>query len=197
MLTLYHAPQSRSSRIIWLLEELGAPYEIRLTSIPRRDGSGGPDPANPHPDKKVPAIVDNGVLVTESIAIAIYLGDAFPDAGIAPKIGDPLRGPYLEWLAYYAGVIEPVMVAGFGGFADNPAVLATWRTSADVHARISAALAKGPYILGDRFTAADVIIGSVGQWMRSALPPGQVVDDYLKRIGERPAAQRANAKDNG
>ncbi len=197
MLTLYHAPQSRSSRIVWLLEELGAPYDLRITSIPRRDGGGGPDPANPHPDKKVPAIVHDGVVVTESIAIAIYLGDAFPQAGIAPKIGDPLRGPYLEWLAYYAGVIEPVMVAGFGGFADNHVAIATWRTDAEVKARVSAALAKGPYILGAQFTIADIIIGSVGQWMRDALPPGPVVDDYLKRLGERPAAQRAFAKDNG
>lgn len=197
MVTLYHAPQSRSSRIVWLLEELDAPYEIKITTIPRRDGTGAPDPENPHPDKKVPAIVHNGVLITESIAIAIYLGDQFPDTGIAPKIGDPLRGPYLEWLTYYVGVMEPVMVAGFGGFGDNPAVISTWRTGAEVHARVSAALAKGPYILGDRFSVADIIIGSVGQWMRSALPPGEVVDDYLKRIAERPAALRAFARDNG
>ena len=197
MLTLYHAPQSRSSRIVWLLEELGAPYDLKITGIPRRDGTGGPDPSNPHPDKKVPAIVHDGVVVTESIAIAIYLGDAFPDAGITPKVGDPRRGPYLEWLAYYAGVIEPVMVAGFGGFADNPVAITTWRTDAEVKARVSAALAKGPYILGAQFTIADIIIGSVGQWMRDALPPGPVVDDYLKRLGERPAAQRAFAKDNG
>lgn len=197
MITLYHAPQSRSSRIVWLLEELGAPYEIKITTIPRRDGSGGPDAANPHPDKKVPAIVDNGVLVSESIAIATYLCDAYPQAGLAPKIGDPLRGPYLEWLAYYIGVMEPVMVAGFAGFSDNPAVISTWRTPREVHARVSAALEKSRYILGDKFTAVDVIIGSVGQWMRPALPPGDVVDTYLKRLAERPAAQRAAAKDNG
>lgn len=197
MVTLYHAPQSRSSRMIWLLEELDAPYEIKITDIPRRDGSGGADPENPHPDKKVPAIVHNGVLVTESIAIAIYLADQFPDTGIAPKIGDPLRGPYLEWMIYYASVMEPVMVAGFAGFGDNPAVLSTWRTSAEIHARIAAALDKGPFILGEKFTAADVIIGSVGQWMRPALPPGAVVDDYLKRLYERPAALRAAARDNG
>ena len=197
MVTLYHAPQSRSSRMIWLLEELDAPYEIRITSIPRQDGSGEPDPHNPHPDKKVPAIVHNGVTITESIAIALYLADQFPDQGLAPKIGDPLRGPYLEWMVYYASVMEPVMVAGFAGFADNPAVRATWRSPAEVHARVAAALAKGPFMLGEKFTAVDVIIGSVGQWMRNALPPGPVVDDYLKRLSERPAAQRAFARDNG
>lgn len=197
MVTLYHAPQSRSSRMIWLLEELDAPYEIKITDIPRRDGSGAPDPDNPHPDKKVPAIVHNGVLVTESIAIALYLADQFPDQGLAPKIGDPLRGPYLEWMVYYAGVMEPLMVAGFGGFADNHAAISTWRTPAHVHARIAAAIDKGPYILGEAFTAVDVIVGSMGQWMRDALPPGPVVDDYLKRLSERPAAQRAAARDGG
>lgn len=197
MITLFHAPQSRSSRMIWLLEELGAPYEIKITTIPRQDGSGGVDANNPHPDKKVPAIVDNGVLISESIAITTYLCDAYPQAGLAPKIGDPLRGPYLEWLAYYIGVMEPVMVAGFAGFSDNPAVVRTWRTPREVHARISAALEKSPYILGDKFSAVDVIIGSMGQWMRPALPPGEVVDNYLKRMAERPALQRANAKENG
>lgn len=197
MITLYHAPQSRSSRMIWLLEELGAPYEIKITSIPRQDGSGGPDAANPHPDKKVPVVIDNGVLISESVAITAYLCDAYPQAGLAPKIGDPLRGPYLEWLAYYIGVMEPVMIAGFAGFSDNPAVVRSWRTPREVHARISSALEKSPYILGDNFSAIDVLLGSMGQWMRPALPPGDVVDTYLKRLGERPAAQRAAAKDNG
>ena len=100
MLTLYHAPQSRSSRIVWLLEELEAPYALHITDIPRMDGSGKPDPSNPHPDKKVPAIVDDGVLVTESAAICLYLTDKFPAKGIGPVVGDPLRGPYLTWLAY-------------------------------------------------------------------------------------------------
>lgn len=197
MVTLYHAPQSRSSRMIWLLEELDAPYEIRLTTIPRQDGSGGPDPDNPHPDKKVPAIVHNGVTITESIAIALYLADQFPDQGLAPKIGVPLRGPYLEWMVYYAAVMEPLVVAGAGGFADHPVVVTTWRTQADYQARVAAALAKGPFMLGENFSAVDVIIGSMGQWMRAALPPGPVVDEYLKRLSERPAARRAMARDAG
>jgi glutathione S-transferase len=100
MLTLHHAPQSRSSRILWLLEELGADYDIVYTNIPRMDGSGGPDPANPHPDKKVPALVHDGRLVTESVAIALYLTDLFPKAGMGPAVGGPDRGAYLTWLAY-------------------------------------------------------------------------------------------------
>ena len=85
MLTLYHAPQSRSSRIIWLLEEIGAPYEIRPVTIFRpMTGEGVGDPANPHPDKRVPALVDGDQLVAESVAIVLHLAEAYPQAGLAP-----------------------------------------------------------------------------------------------------------------
>ena len=197
MLTLHHAPQSRSSRIIWLLEELGAPYQLKITNITRQDGSGAFDPENPHPDKKVPALEDDGVLVTESIAVCLYLTDKFPEAGIGPQVGDPLRGAYLSWLAYYAGVIEPVITIDFAGMGDNPVFKRSWRGRAEVDRRILEALGKGPYILGDKFSAVDVLIGSMGQWIRKMLPEGELVDDYLKRLGSRPAAGRAWAKDRG
>ena len=197
MLTLHHAPQSRSSRIVWLLEELGAPYQLKITDIPRMDGSGAPDPTNPHPDKKVPALVDDGVLVTESIAIVQYLIDKFPAAGLGPAIGDPLRGPYLTWLAYYAGVIEPVVNFGVAGLADHPALVRTFRSKAELDARVLAALRASPYLVGDRFTGADLILASVAQWSRGALPEGELVDDYLKRVNARPALARAMAKDGG
>src|SRR5437773_9857024 len=113
MLKLFHAPQSRSSRIVWLLEELGADYEIAYMNIPRMDGSGGSDPSNPHPYKKVPALIHDGALITESIAIILYLTDLHPEAKLGPRIGDPKRGPYLPWLAYYAGVVEPVVTLDF------------------------------------------------------------------------------------
>ncbi len=125
MLTLYHAPRSRSSRIIWLLEELGADYRIKTVSIRRRDPAAqGPhasmigerDPANVHPHGKVPALVHDGALVFESAAIVLYLTDAFPQSGVGPRIGDPRRGPYLSWLAHYAGVLEPAFTSAFFGF---------------------------------------------------------------------------------
>ena len=195
MLTLYHAPQSRSSRIVWLLEELEAPYELKIVDIPRMDGSGKPDPSNPHPDKKVPAIVDDGALVTESAAVCLYLTDKFPARGIGPVVGDRLRGPYLSWLAYNAGVIEMVMHMEFGGLMDNPALSRTFRGRAEVDARILAALEAGPYLLGAHFSAVDALIGSTGMWMRQMMPKGKVVDDYLARLAARPALARANAKD--
>jgi glutathione S-transferase len=196
MLTLFHAPQSRSSRVIWLLEELGAPYEIKKVTIARMDGSGGVDPANPHPDGKAPALMDDGALITESAAIFLYLTDKFPAAGIGPQVGDKARGPYLTWLAYYAGVIEPVVTLAFAGLADNDAMRRTFRGPQEMHARILKTLKAGPYLLGERFSAADILLASLGQWARAMLPAGAAIDDYLKRAGDRPAAARAFAKDS-
>src|ERR1700682_538763 len=106
MLTLYHAPKARSFRTLWLLEEIGTPYEIRIVSIRRGDGSGARDPANPHPLGKVPVILHDGATIYETTAIALYLTDAFPDAHLGPKVGDADRGPYLTWLSYYSGVLQ-------------------------------------------------------------------------------------------
>ena len=197
MLTLHHAPRSRSSRIVWLLEELGADYVLKITDIPRMDGSGAPDPTNPHPDKKVPALVDDGVLITESIAIVQYLTDKFPAAGIGPKIGDAKRGPYLTWLAYYAGVIEPVVNLEFAGLGDSAVMQRTFRDRAAMNRRVLEALDPGPYILGEQFSGADIVIASMGQFVRTMLPAGPLVDAYLERCNARPALARALAKDGG
>ena len=198
MLTLHHGPQSRSSRIIWLLEELGVTdYRIAITDIPRPDGTGAPDASNPHPDKKVPALVDDDALVTESSAIVLYLTDKFPAAGVGRPVGHPQRGAYVSWLAYYSGVIEPVLNIQFAGLADNEPLKRTFRDVPAMHARISGALAAGPYILGKEFSGADVLVASMGQFVRTFLPPGEVVDAYLARCNARPALARALAKDRG
>ena len=197
MLTLFHAPLSRSSRIVWLLEELGADYALKITDIPRMDGSGAADPVNPHPDKKVPALVDDDVLVTESIAIVLYLTDKFPAADLGPRIGDAKRGPYLSWLAYYAGVMEPVVTLAFAGLADNAAMQRTFRDRGAMDRRILAALDDGPYILGEKFSGADILVASLGHFARAMLPAGAAVDAYLARCNPRPALARAAAKDRG
>ena len=197
MLILHHAPQSRSSRIIWLLEEVGATYQVVLTNIPRPDGSGASDPKNPHPDKKVPALVDDGVLVTESAAIVLYLTDKCSGAGVGPVVGDPLRGPYLSWLAYYAGVMEPVATLEFAGIADNPNLIRTFRGRAEMDARVLSALRAGPWVLGERFSGADILVASMGQFSRTLLPADDVVDAYLARAAARPALARARGKDGG
>jgi len=206
MLTLYHAPQSRSTRIIWLLEEAGADYTIETVGIRRRDTAedgpdrvvGAPDPANPHPHAKVPALVHDGVLVYESSAIVTYLGDLFPDAGLAPPIGSRERGPYLSWLAYYAGTIEPAFVSAFMGFEESgPSV--GWTSVAAVNAHIEAALAQGPYFLGERFSGVDVLIGSALAFFVGSplMPHSPALDGYVGQITARPAYGRAMRIDTG
>jgi len=197
MLTLFHAPKSRSSRIIWLLEELGATYQLRLTTIPRMDGTGASDPGNPHPDKKVPALQHDDALITESAAIVLYLTDLLPANRLGPRVGDAQRGAYLTWLSYYAGVIEPVVTARFAGLGDHEALKRTFTSQAAVDQRILDALKVGPFILGEQFTGVDILIASMGQWARAMLPSGSVVDDYLARCNARPALARAMAKDAG
>ncbi|HKU53991.1 MAG TPA: glutathione S-transferase, partial [Rhizomicrobium sp.] len=145
MITLYHAPRSRSSRFIFLLEELGAPYDLKEVNIRRGDGSGALDPANPHPHGKVPVIQDGDTLVYESIAIALYLTDKFPAAGIGPVAGDPKRGAYLTWLAYYAGVMEPAWMSAFMKW-EVPRGTAGWVKTDEVMELVNATLSKGPYI---------------------------------------------------
>jgi glutathione S-transferase len=195
MLTLFHSPQSRSTRMLWLLEELGLPHDVRYVTIARQDGSGGPDPINPHPDKKVPALLDDGALVTESTAILLHLADKAPAAGLAPPIGDPRRGPYLGWVCWYAAVMEPVNMLGFMGVPETPQITRGMGSKTRVDQRISDALAGQDYLLGDRFSAADLLYADAGSWFRGLLPPGARVDGWIDRCTARPARARALAKD--
>jgi len=189
MITLFHAPQSRSSRIIWLLEELGTAYEIRPVSIFRpMTGEGLPDPANPHPDKRVPAIVHDSALITESVAIALYLADAFPQASLAPATGDPRRGEYLGWMAWYATEFEQALFAGLSGTLQGSPQ--QQRDHGTVLTRLRGALAQGPYVMGADFTVADLLIGSALSFGRRAFPADDTLDAYIERCRNRPAAIR-------
>ena len=193
MLTLIHAPQSRSSRIIWLLEELGAEYEIRYVSIRRWDGSGGPDDNNPHPHKQVPALLHNGALVTESTAVVQYLVELYPDSELGRPPGHPERGAYLSWLAYYSGVIEPAGSAFLSGVAaGHPPLLKVYE---DMCMHVIETLTKQPFLLGDTASAADLLLVSALTWMRKLLPDSPVVDEYILSMSSRPALARARAVD--
>ena len=195
MLTLYHSPQTRSTRVLWLLEEVGADYKIDYVTIPRQDGSGAPDPKNPHPEKKVPYLVHDGEAVWESAAIALYVGDLYPQAGIAPKPGEMGRGAYVSWLFYYSGVIEPVIHFIFFGLAEHADLKRTFRGKEEMDGRIIKALKAHDFIAGDNFTAADIMIASLGQFARQMLPDDVIVDAWLERCAARPALARALAKD--
>lgn len=193
MLTLFHAPRSRSTRFIWLLEELGADYEIRTVDIYRSFGNtGARDPANPHPHGQVPALLDDGVLITESAAIALYLTDKFPAAGMGPTIGDPKRGPYLSWLAYCAGVLEPAVTNLWKQRQDDE----DKKTYQLMDDQLRTTLERSPWLLGDQFSAADILFVSLLQFARQMLPPHAIYDDWLARANARPALARALAKDD-
>jgi glutathione S-transferase len=169
-MTLFHAPASRSGRILWFAEELGAGVAVRYGSIARQDDSGGPDPANPHPDRKAPACVHGGALVTESAAIAISLDDLHPGAPVAVPVGDPGRGPFLSRLAWYAGIVEPVLMLPSLGLPENEATRRNFRGRAEVEARILAALASGPGLLGERLAAVDCFPASLGSGCAGSCP---------------------------
>jgi glutathione S-transferase len=199
MITLYHAPKSRSSRFVWLLEEIGEPYEVKGVPIRDRSEHSAEEAAayrRIHPHAKVPAIVDDGVAIFESSAIALYLGDAFPRAGLAAPIGDKKRGPYVTWLAYYAGVMEPAFVGKALGFATTNATTG-WASTDDVLAYLIETLTRGPHLLGEQFTTADVLFGSTLALFEGGpmLPRNDVIERYIARLVERPAYKRAAAKD--
>jgi glutathione S-transferase len=198
MITLFHAPRSRSSRFIFLLEELGAPYEIKIVDIRRGNGTGALDPVNPHPHGKVPAILDDGKLVFESSAVALYLTDKFLQAGIGPLVGDAKRGAYLTWLAYYAGVMEPAWVSAWMK-TEVPRGTSGWVKTDEVMDYVNATLNKGPYLLGEQFTAADILVGTTFALFLGSplLEKTPLIEAYVKRVVERPAHARAQARDLG
>jgi glutathione S-transferase len=195
VLTLVHSPQSRSTRILWMLEEVGLPYDVRYVSISRQDGSGGPDPHNPHPAKKVPVLIHDGRPIIETSAILIHLADMEPEKGLLPAIGTAARGEALAWVATYAATFEPIMLAQFAGVGDNAMLKRGIGTAETVYEMMQAALAKGPYLAGAQFTIADMAFADAGSWFRAMLPPGEMFDAFIQRCVERPARARAMAKD--
>ncbi len=193
MLKFYHAPWSRSTNVLWLMEELGQPYEVELIDI-RADV---PDAYRKiQPNKKVPAIEHDGVVVTERAAISIYLADAFPQAGLAPKIGDKDRAAYLTWLVYADSVFDPAVAVHTLGLEYKPSGV-SFGSYDDMVANLERRLSESTYIAGERFTAADVqVAGSMGYVMQQKwLPEKPAFKAYVERCASRPAAKRADEKD--
>ena len=194
MLTLYYAPQSRATRAIALLKELDAIDAVRIetVSIARQDGSGSADPRNPHPEGKVPFLLHDGAEVRESAAIFLHLADLFPQARMNIPVGHALRGPYLGWFAWYAGVLEPVMVLEMAGLK-HPVLDATFRGRAEMLARLDATLSRQPYLMGEDFTAADQLLHSPFAWLGK--PGVPAIDAWVDRCTARPAAAFAREFD--
>ena len=196
MLTLYHAPQSRSSAIVTLIEDMGIADKvaIHLVNIPRRDGSGQRDQSNPHPEGKAPALVHDGHMITERGAIMLHLTTLFPEAGLAPAIGTPRWGEYATWLSWYQGVLEPILVMGALGLA-HPGLAATFRSHQEAAARLHAALVKGPWLLGQDFSAADILVHSPYAFFDGITPDDPLIRDWVARCKARPSRLRVLASD--
>ncbi|MGI3186632.1 glutathione S-transferase family protein [Nioella aestuarii] len=196
MLTLYHAPFSRSSRIVALIDELGLQDRVHIepVTVPRMDGGGGRDPKNPHPEGKVPLLVHDGAMIRESTAIALYLAELAPEAGLAGPVGAPDRGTFLSWLAWYSGVLEPVIVFTLCEM-DHPVLATTFRGLPEAIDRLAVALHGQPYLMGDDYTVADLIIASTFSTLPQVMPENPDIQGWVSRCANRPAMKRAVAYD--
>jgi glutathione S-transferase len=195
-LTFFHAPQTRSFGVLVLLKELGVDYTLKVLNMKAGEQRQAAY-LQVNPMGKVPALLHDGALITEQAAVYMYLADQFPSAGLAPKIGDPLRGPYLRWMMFYGSCFEPAVIdrshqraavaQGMGPYGDFDSMFNT----------LTAQLEKGPYMLGEQFSAADLLWGSALTWitMFKLLPETKVVQSYIDRINARPSVAWARAKD--
>ena len=196
-LTLYHAAPSRSSIIRWMLEEIGEPYEIQLLSLSKGENRA-PDYLAVNPMGKVPALRHGDAVITEAAAICAYLADEFPRAKLNVPIGDPRRGLYLKWLFFGPSCVEPAMMDRAFPRKEEARRAALGYGDFDTVINVVAdAVARGPYILGEQFTAADVVIGSTLRFgmLFKLLPERPEFTAYTGRLAQRPALQRAETKD--
>lgn len=193
----YHAPQSRSGGTWMLLEELGADYQMHLLDM-KAGEQRQPAYLAINPMGKVPAIRHDGMLVTEQVAIFLYLADLYGEKGLAPQIGDALRGPYLRWMVFYAACFEPALLdkalkreaapPSSAGYGDYDTMMRTL---------IGQISADGPWFLGERFTATDVLWGNALTWTLAfkLVPEEPAILDYVARFNARPIALRGRLED--
>jgi glutathione S-transferase len=191
MITLYHSPQTRSASTLWLLEELEVPYETKVVDFRRADGSGTKDPANPHPHGKVPTLKDGDELIFEGSSIALFLTDKYRKKKLGPAVGEPKRGEYLSWLAYRPGVMEPALICRRFDVKHVYGAMG-WAPADEVEEVLNAHLATRKYMLGDEFSAADILIGGGIYFMLMAkmFKETPVMKAYSERVIDRPAYRK-------
>ena len=190
-ITLYHSPASRAFTAYWLLEELGVPFQVETVDI-RKGEQKTPEYLKLNPSGKVPTITDGKVVVSENPAIGIYLADRYGYGTLAPKIEDADRGAYLKWMVYSTAVVDPV-VSLHAQQIDVPGFGVSFGTYEDMVGVLSQTLKDRKYLLGDRFSAADVVLGGTisAALYRKELPHDGVLIDYNTRLTLREAYHRA------
>ncbi|MDX3906466.1 MAG: glutathione S-transferase family protein [Pigmentiphaga sp.] len=197
-LVFYTHPMSRGRIVRWMLEEVGQPYRTEVLEFGTSMKS--PDYLAVNPMGKVPAVRHGDTVVTEAAAICLYLADAFPDAGLAPPPQSKLRGPYYRWIFFCAGPLEAAVTNQALG-VDIPAErqgMVGYGTLAATLDTLELAVAGSEYVAGDRFTAADVYVGSQLAWgmMFGTIEKRPAYERYVARLAGRPAAVRAGQIDD-
>jgi glutathione S-transferase len=192
-LTLYYHPYSRAAGTIWALEEAGVPYDLHVVDIMKGEQKQ-PQVVAKNPMGKVPTLVDGDLVVTEAAAIALYLADRYTPA-LAPARDDPRRGTYLRWSFFAPSVIEPAVMAKHSGWQVKE-VAAGWGTYDAMIGAAQDAISRGPFLLGEQFSMADVVFGGTLRFMIGfkQIEPSPAFTTYVARLDARPAAQRAEAK---
>ncbi|MGY4515083.1 glutathione S-transferase family protein [Lysobacter sp. HA18] len=195
-ITFYYAPHSRASCTLALLETLGADYDLHMLDLVEGT-QRQPEYLAINPLGKVPAIRHGDAVVTEQVAILIYLADLYADKGLAPALNDPLRGPYLRWVAFYGASFEPAVIDRSQERSPGAAMSSPYGDYETVMRALATQLSKGPYILGERFTAADVLWGTALRWTLAfkLVPDEAVFRDYVERVTSLPGLQRATELD--
>ncbi len=193
-IVLYHHPFSRAAGTLWMLEEVGVDYTLKYVDIAAGEQKS-PEILALNPMGKLPILVDDGQVVTESAAIGLYLADRYAPGRLAPALDDPARGTYYRWSLFAPSVIEPGSMAKAAGWTYKPGA-AGWGTHEAMLAAMEHALGQGDFLLGERFTMADVIFGGTLRYMLrfGMLEERPSFTAYVERLGERPALERADAK---
>ncbi|MCY1289273.1 Glutathione S-transferase GST-6.0 [compost metagenome] len=194
--TLYHCPYTRSTGALTLLEELGADYQLHVMNM-KAGEQRKPEFLAINPMGKVPTLTHGDAVVTEQVSVYLYLADLYPEAKLAPPLGDPLRGPYLRWMVFYGSCFEPAVVDRVQKRAPIPEARSPYGDFDSVMRTLIGQLQKGPWLLGEQFTAADVLWGGALNWTTQfgLIPEVPAIKEYIARFIQRPAYQSALAKD--
>lgn len=193
-IVLYHHPFTRAATAVWMLEEVGVPYELKFLDI-MKGAHKAPELLALNPMGKLPTLVDGETVVTESAAIGLYLADRYSAGKLAPALDDPARGTYFRWSLFAPSVIEPGSMAKAASWEFKEGQ-AGWGNHKAMLDAIESAVTKGDYLLGDKFSMADCIFGGTLRFMLTfkMIEPRPAFTSYAERLSARPASQRADQR---